>query len=152
MKDTRAIELSKYPTDDGTTQVLSVAGLLTPALARKLLVGQCYDENGVPQTSWSSYPSPGLKINGAEIWLGGRQFRATLCHKLKIVAPKTGNDNDTHLELKMLIHFSGKEPIGVWLDKQLKALFVLELTAAQSDLSFQNEEDEEDEEKSGEDD
>jgi hypothetical protein len=144
IKDCVWKECAKHNGEEATTHVLTFSGLLTPAIARKLQVGECYDDAGVPHSSWSSYPSPGLKITGADVWLGEKDFRATLIHKVKVVAPKTGNDNDTHLEVSMRVHFAQKEgaAVGAWCDRQLKAAFIFEMSAAQGDLSFQNAEEE----------
>jgi len=136
LKDTSVVSLSKYPGADGTTQVLLVSGLLTASIAAKLKISECFDANGVPKTCWDSFPTPTLKIAGGDVSLDGKMFPATLLHKFKVKQPQTGNDRDTHLELSIRIHFAGKEPLSQWLDKQNNDTFVLDISAAQEDLQF----------------
>ena len=137
LKDTVVVSLSKYPGSDGCTQVLLVSGLLTPSIAAKLKISECFDEKGIPKTCWDSFPTPTLKIAGGDVAFDGRTFPTTLLHKFKVRQPQTGNDRDTHLELSVRIHFAGKEPLSQWIDKQNNDTFVLDISAAQEDLQFE---------------
>ncbi len=135
LKDARIIQLTKYPGEENTTQVLVLAGLLTPPIAEKLKVRECYDEKGVPR-HWDSYPSPGVRIQGADVLLGDTSARSNLIHKFKIAQPKSGGDNDVSLELRMRLHFDGSLPLCDFLETQNKQPFVLAINARQEDLDF----------------
>lgn len=136
MKDTRAISLTKYPGEDACTQVLLVAGLLTPQLAEKLGVKEgTFNEDGVPR-HYETFPSPDLRIEGADVSLGDTSFRCKMIHKFKVKQPKTGGDTDISLELHMRIHFAGEEPLFAWLDNQCKKPFVFGINALQESFKF----------------
>lgn len=136
MKEVQVVALHVYPGEDASTQVLEVCGLLTPANANKLQIREaCYTEEGIPR-NFDGFPSPSLRIDGADIIMEDKEFRSTLIHKLKVVKPKSKKQQGVTLELTMRIHFGGKEPVKPWLDRQGKEPFVLDLSARQEDLAF----------------
>lgn len=136
IKDCKAVALHVYPGEQGTTQVLEVSGLLTPSLADKLQVRSAsYTEEGIPH-NFDSYASPSLRVDGADIALGEKEFRASLLHKFKVVKPKSKKEQGVALELSVRIHFGGKEPVKSWLDKQNGDTFLLNVSARQEDLAF----------------
>ena len=151
IKGTHAIELAMYPGDDtGPTQVLVVSGIFSPPLAEKLGIREgCYNEEGIPH-HYASFPTPMLRIDGADVQLGDRDFRSTLIHKFKI--SQEGSGNDVSLTVKFRMHFDGKTPLFAWLQKQNKEEFILGVNARQEDLLFGDEpaEQEEGEEAEGE--
>lgn len=146
LKASRAISLTKYPGEETTTQVLVVSALLTPPVAEALRIREgCYNEEGVPRRL-DVFPSPHVRIEGADVGLGGTSFEATLIHKFKVAQPKTGGDQDTSLEVRLRLHFDGKAPLSKWLDTVNKGEFVLAINARQEDLDFGDSTDEPEEE------
>jgi hypothetical protein len=136
VKDVQNVKLTTYPGDGGTTQVLEVLGHLTPAIATKLGIREgCYNDEGIPR-NYETFPSSSLSIDGAEITLGEKDFRATLLHKFKAKVPKSKKQQGVALEVNFLIHFGGKEAIKFWFDRQNKELYTLNLNARQEDLKF----------------
>ncbi len=136
LKAARCISLTKYPGEEYTTQVLIAACPLTPPIAEKLRCREaCYTEEGVPRT-FDVYPSPHVRIEGADVLLGETSARANLIHKFKIVQPKTGGENDTSLELRLRLHFDGNLHLADWVEKTNKAEFVLAINALQANLDF----------------
>ncbi len=150
LKAARCISLTKYPGEEYTTQVLVLATLLTPPIAEKLRCREaCYTEEGVPRT-FDAYPSPHVRIEGADILLGDTSARANLVHKFKIAQPKTGGDNDTSLELRMRMHFDGSLHLADWVEKTNKAEFTLSINARQENLDFGDNAEPEAEDEDGE--
>lgn len=150
VKGTYILSLTKYPGEEQPTQVLLVAGILTPPIAEKLKVREgCYTDEGVPR-HYDSYPSPAVRINGADVFIGERDYRANLIHKFKVAQPKNGGETDTSLEVRFRMHFDGKVPLHAVVDNLNKTEFVLGINARQEDLNFgeeeAGEEDSEDEE------
>ena len=148
LKEAKILKLTKYPGENGTTQVLEVAANLTPPLAEQFRCREaCYTDEGVPR-HFEAYPSPALRINGGDVVLGDLTARAKLIHKFKIVQPKTGGNNDVTLDVHVRLHFEGALPIGIWVDEQNKTPFLLDIKARQEDLAFGGDEpDEENEEE-----
>ena len=97
LKNAQAISLTKYPGEEQTTQVLVVTALLTPPIADMLQCREaCYTADGVPR-HFDGYPSPAVRISGADVSLGDDSFRANLICKFKIRQPHAAGDRDTSL-------------------------------------------------------
>jgi hypothetical protein len=144
IKACSVVSVTKYPKQDDCNQVLLVTGLLTPPIAEKLGIKEgAYNDEGVPR-HLDTFPCPALRIDGADVSLGDKEYRATLIHKLKVKQPKTGGDTDTTLELTLRMHFEGKVPLFAWVENQKKAEFVLGINARQEDLQFGDAEEEAD--------
>lgn len=140
VKGTYILSLTKYPGEEQPTQVLLVAGILTPPIAEKLKVREgCYTDEGVPR-HYDSYPSPAVRINGADVFIGEKDYRANLIHKFKVAQPKNGGETDTSLEVRFRMHFDGKVPLHAVVDNLNKTEFVLGINARQEDLNFGEEE------------
>jgi hypothetical protein len=136
LKDATIVNLTKYPGEEACTQVLVLAALLTPPIAEKLKCREaCYTDEGVPR-KFDAYPSPAVRISGADVLMGDTSARANLIHKFKIAQPKAGGETDTSLELRMRLHFDGHLPLGDFLDSQNKQPFLLSINARQEDLDF----------------
>ncbi len=116
--------------------------MLTAPLAAKLKVGECYSEQGVPRR-WDSFPSPAIRIDGADINIGDFACRADLIHKIKIAMPKRDKDsNDISLEVTMRLHFDCKVPLSDLVDTLNKDTFELRINARQEDMGFEEQESE----------
>ncbi len=140
LKDAHIVSLTKYPGEEKTTQVLILSALLTPPIAEKLRCREaCYNAEGVPR-KFDSYPSPAIRIEGADVLLGDAGYRTNLIHKFKIAQPKTGGETDTTLELRMRLHFDGHLTLGDWFEQANKGTFLLAINARQEDLNFGEEE------------
>jgi len=140
IKGTYMVSLTKYPGEQESTQVMVLAGILTPPVAEKLRIREgCSNEEGVPR-HYESCPSPSVRIAGADVMIGDTQYRATLLHKFKISQPKTGGEADTSLEIRFRVHFSGKVPLHAVVDNLLNSEFVFGINAAQEDFNFGDDE------------
>lgn len=150
IKETKVSSLTKYPGEEACTQVLHVAGLLTPRIAERLKIMEgCFTDEGVPR-HLDCFPAPSITIDGADVACGETDFRATKVWKFRVKQPKSGGDNDVSLELSMRLHFAGDVPLFAWLDHQNGNPFTLGINARQMDLHFGGEEDGEEEEPEGE--
>lgn len=136
IKEARIVSNTRYPGEEGSTQVLVLAATLTPPIAERLGIRDgCYNSEGVPR-NYDRFPSSRLRIDGADLSLGDKEFRATLIHKFTVKQPKSGNDNDTHLELGFRVHFGEKEVVDAWARNTNKDTFSVLVNARQEDLNF----------------
>lgn len=140
IKDTYILSLIKYPGAQQPTQVLLVAGILTPGIAERLKIREgCFNEEGVPR-HYATFPSSTIRIDGADVVIGVKTFRSTLVHRFHVKQPKSGNEHDVSLEVTCRLHFDGKAPLSAVVDAINKDKFLLAVTAAQADLKFGDEE------------
>ena len=136
LKNAQAVSLTKYATEEQTTQVLVVTALLTPPIAETLQCREaCYTPEGVPRR-FDAYPSPSARIEGADVMLGDDSFRANLITKFKIRQPHAGGDRDVSLEVQARFHFDGHLHLGDWLDNMKKNAFTVSINARQEDFNF----------------
>jgi hypothetical protein len=140
IKGTYIRDLTQRPKEVEVNQVLHLAGILSPQVAEKLKIREgCFNDEGVPR-QYESFPSPKLVIDGADVTIGGNQYRSTLVHKFKIAQPKNGGESDVSLEVSFRCHFGGKVPLTAVLANLLKTEFDFGINAAQEDLKFGDDE------------
>lgn len=138
IKETEIVQLTKYPGEEQTSQVLVVSGLLTPPIAEKLKARDlCYNEEGIPRR-FEGNIGLAVKMDGADIIMDTFQARANLVHKLKVSQPRKGGSNDVSLMLTMRMRFPGDVLLSDWVDEINKSTFELRINARQEELNFES--------------
>ncbi len=141
-KDTKIVHLSRYPGEDGVTQVLKVRALLTRTLAEQLKCHDlCFAANNMPRRFDSLKLTE--RIDGCEVVLDGATWLANSAHGFRVGRPKDASETDGSLEVTCSLHFDRQVRVADWMDEQNKAQFQMTVKPpkdwrAQGELAFED--------------
>lgn len=143
-KETRNIELSQYPGEDGPTQVLKVMSLFSRPLSHAF---RCHDllfgQNEMPRR-FAGKISLGEKMDDVGIRTpDGHEYLANWARGFSVTHPKEGS-TDPSLEVTFTLHFAGNLHLNEFLNRQNKDAYELVLLPpitwnAQGEFAFANE-------------
>lgn len=146
LKDSKIVNLCKYPGVDSTTQVLKIRALFTRTLAEQLSCQDlCFAENGMPRRFGELKLAE--KIDDCEVVLDGGTWLANSVSHFSIGRAKEATATDPSLEVRCGLHFAGTVPLSDWVDSQNKAEFEMSVKPpdtwdAQGKLAFEGTADE----------